>query len=129
MVGSVRLSDWYIRQPESLASIESNFNSRSMISMRSIDSENQEGKDLCGASFFFLRLVYFAGIDTLVSDLLWSDPVEDETADGLTAEEMKEWYDVEFIENGERGCSYLYGHKATMEFLRNNRVDSIIRYA
>lgn len=35
---------------------------------------------------------------------MWSDPLEDNTAQGLSATDMQEWLEVEFVENPYRGC-------------------------
>lgn len=60
-------------------------------------------------------------------DLVWSDPLEEETGEGLCPEEMQEWYDVEFVENPTRGCGYVFGCKAIETFLYTNTLLSIIR--
>uniref|UniRef100_A0A6B2L2G1 Serine/threonine specific protein phosphatases domain-containing protein n=1 Tax=Arcella intermedia TaxID=1963864 RepID=A0A6B2L2G1_9EUKA len=60
-------------------------------------------------------------------DLLWSDPLEDGTANNLPPSEMEEWYAVEFFENENRGAGYIFGYTAVMQFLKRNNVTSIIR--
>lgn len=35
---------------------------------------------------------------------MWSDPLEDNTAKGLSESDMREWLEVEFVENPYRGC-------------------------
>jgi diadenosine tetraphosphatase ApaH/serine/threonine PP2A family protein phosphatase len=60
-------------------------------------------------------------------DILWSDPLSDETGEGLTPSEMQEWYDVRYEPNPERGCGYIFGYAATAEFLQENKITSIIR--
>mmetsp|Transcript_29884 Transcript_29884/g.33353 ORF Transcript_29884/g.33353 Transcript_29884/m.33353 type:complete len:550 (+) Transcript_29884:1-1650(+) len=60
-------------------------------------------------------------------DLLWSDPLEDDTAVGLTEDEMGEWYDVSYEENPTRGCGYIFGYTATVKFLQENNILAIIR--
>jgi serine/threonine-protein phosphatase 2B catalytic subunit len=51
------------------------------------------------------------------SDLLWSDPYEedDDPVDG------------EFLPNDLRGCSYFYTREAVSYFLRTNNLLSLIR--
>lgn len=53
----------------------------------------------------------------LFCDLLWSDPVDNDS--GQCPERYKE--------NEVRGCSYLYGSSAVNTFLRRNRLLSILR--
>lgn len=60
-------------------------------------------------------------------DLLWSDPLEEDTSFGLKEEEMKEWYDVRFVENPTRGCGFVFGFASTIEFLEHNQLTAIIR--
>jgi serine/threonine-protein phosphatase 2B catalytic subunit len=50
-------------------------------------------------------------------DLLWSDPMENYSAD---AKELFEYNDV-------RGCSYQYGFKAVVDFLDRNDLLSVVR--
>jgi hypothetical protein len=47
----------------------------------------------------------------LISDLLWSDPIEDEEAEDLDEDDLKEWQQIEFKPNRARGCSVVYGYK------------------
>lgn len=51
-------------------------------------------------------------------DILWSDPVEDES----DASEM-----VTYIPNTTRGCSFFFGHEAVRQFLEENHLLSILR--
>lgn len=60
-------------------------------------------------------------------DLIWSDPIEEDTAEGLTEEEMEEWYDVQFVENPTRGCGFIFGYAAVMQFLEANNLLLIVR--
>jgi len=62
------------------------------------------------------------------SDILWSDPLEDETGNGLDPDTMQEWYAVEYEPNPTRGCGYVFGYKATIDFLERNQLTSVIRY-
>lgn len=60
-------------------------------------------------------------------DLLWSDPIEEETADDLEEDEMQDWYNVEYVENPHRGCGYIFGYKAAVDFLENNHLTALVR--
>jgi diadenosine tetraphosphatase ApaH/serine/threonine PP2A family protein phosphatase len=60
-------------------------------------------------------------------DLTWSDPLEDETGEGLSAEDTQEWFDVKYVENPTRGCGYVFGYSATREFLEINSLATIVR--
>jgi serine/threonine-protein phosphatase 2B catalytic subunit len=60
-------------------------------------------------------------------DLLWSDPLDDALAQQLRDDEMGEWFDLAFEDNPDRGCSFVFGHKAAAEFLERNGMTSIIR--
>eukprot|EP01098_Paradermamoeba_levis_P000093 TRINITY_DN100_c0_g1_i1.p1 TRINITY_DN100_c0_g1~~TRINITY_DN100_c0_g1_i1.p1 ORF type:complete len:536 (-),score=144.12 TRINITY_DN100_c0_g1_i1:121-1641(-) len=60
-------------------------------------------------------------------DLIWSDPIEEGTAEGLTEEELDEWFDVQFVENPTRGCGYIFGYAAAIQFCEDNNLISIIR--
>jgi len=60
-------------------------------------------------------------------DILWSDPLEDGTANNLQPSELEEWYAVEYFENENRGAGYIFGYTAVMEFLKTNNLASIIR--
>lgn len=53
----------------------------------------------------------------LICDILWSDPVDDSTG------EINEKFQV----NDNRGCSYYFGNKALSEFLKRNKLLTIIR--
>jgi len=60
-------------------------------------------------------------------DLLWSDPLEEETAKGLSADDMLEWYNVEYIHNPTRGAGFIFGYRAIVDFLTTNNLVSLIR--
>lgn len=60
-------------------------------------------------------------------DLLWSDPIEEDTAAGLSASDMEEWFEVTYVENASRGCGWVFGYAATREFIDNNNITAIIR--
>ena len=55
-------------------------------------------------------------LDGLFCDLLWADPLDDETANSK-----------EFVDNEERECSYLFGKKPCKKFLDNNNLMTILR--
>lgn len=60
-------------------------------------------------------------------DILWSDPLEEDTADGLDESEMDEWFSVDYVENPTRGCGYVFGYTAIREFLERNNITSLLR--
>lgn len=55
-------------------------------------------------------------LDGLFCDLLWSDPAEDDLANK-----------VDFIDNEERECSYVFGKKHTKKILDTNNLMTIVR--
>jgi serine/threonine-protein phosphatase 2B catalytic subunit len=50
-------------------------------------------------------------------DILWSDPVENVLGD----------QSKEYIKNTKRGCSFTYGKRAVMNFLKRNNLKTLIR--
>ena len=60
-------------------------------------------------------------------DLLWSDPLGEDTAIDLREEEWEEWWGVEYERNPTRGCGYVFGYKALREFLDGNGFVSVVR--
>jgi diadenosine tetraphosphatase ApaH/serine/threonine PP2A family protein phosphatase len=58
---------------------------------------------------------------------MWSDPLEDNTAQGLSEADHREWLEVEFVENPYRGCGQVYGYAAINRFLRDNELTMIVR--
>lgn len=60
-------------------------------------------------------------------DLLWSDPIEEDSAEGLGEEEMERWYNIRYMENPTRGCGYVFGFSAVAEFLDRNDLLSVVR--
>ncbi|PVF99858.1 Metallo-dependent phosphatase [Serendipita vermifera] len=52
----------------------------------------------------------------LMCDLLWSDPARDHSHE-----------EIDYVENGQRGCSYYFGYKAIRRFLDVNRLTLVIR--
>eukprot|EP01126_Amoeba_proteus_P050165 TRINITY_DN5906_c0_g1_i5.p1 TRINITY_DN5906_c0_g1~~TRINITY_DN5906_c0_g1_i5.p1 ORF type:complete len:491 (-),score=90.58 TRINITY_DN5906_c0_g1_i5:79-1347(-) len=60
-------------------------------------------------------------------DLIWSDPLEECTGQGLPDSGMKEWFDVEFVHNPTRGVGQVYGFRALTYFLADNGLTGIIR--
>eukprot|EP01103_Thecamoeba_quadrilineata_P002841 TRINITY_DN12704_c0_g1_i1.p1 TRINITY_DN12704_c0_g1~~TRINITY_DN12704_c0_g1_i1.p1 ORF type:complete len:757 (+),score=187.42 TRINITY_DN12704_c0_g1_i1:31-2271(+) len=64
----------------------------------------------------------------LLTDLLWSDPLGEETTKFLRRpEEMEEWREIDFLPNPVRGCGNYYGRASAEQFLRDNDVQMIIR--
>eukprot|EP00347_Sterkiella_histriomuscorum_P009810 403339803 len=53
----------------------------------------------------------------LFTDLMWSDPVENETG----------YQDQDFKKNNKRNCSYLFGSSAANNFLENNNLLCVVR--
>jgi serine/threonine-protein phosphatase 2B catalytic subunit len=62
-----------------------------------------------------------------ICDLMWSDPLEDNTAQGLSEADHREWLEVEFVENPYRGCGQVYGYAAINRFLCDNELTMIVR--
>jgi serine/threonine-protein phosphatase 2B catalytic subunit len=60
-------------------------------------------------------------------DFLWSDPLSEDTAQGLSQSDMQEWYDVDYCENPTRGVGQVFGYKAVKNFLSDNDLVGIIR--
>ncbi len=63
----------------------------------------------------------------LLCDLLWSDPIDETTGEGLDANEMLEWDSVDYVPNPDRGCSWVFGYSAIAEFLDQLNLVSVIR--
>mmetsp|Transcript_28421 Transcript_28421/g.71387 ORF Transcript_28421/g.71387 Transcript_28421/m.71387 type:complete len:905 (-) Transcript_28421:113-2827(-) len=63
----------------------------------------------------------------VLCDLLWSDPLPENTADGLDAAEMPEWFAVDFEPNPDRGCGQVFGFQALDRFLRANDLLCVVR--
>lgn len=63
----------------------------------------------------------------LLCDLLWADPIDETTGDGLDEEEMLEWDSVDYVANPDRGCSWVFGYSAIAEFLEQLNLVSVIR--
>jgi len=59
-------------------------------------------------------------MEGVVSDCLWSDPLGDDTAEGLDDETMVEWFSVEFEPNPDRGCGMVFGYQGLVNFLEKN---------
>ena len=63
-----------------------------------------------------------------MTDLLWSDPLEEDSGHGLDAAELAEWHAVEFVHpNPTRGVGHVFGFAATQRFLQDNGLVAIIR--
>ncbi|KAL7720073.1 Serine/threonine-protein phosphatase [Entamoeba marina] len=67
--------------------------------------------------------------DGLFCDLLWADPIRYETYEYLydTREIDSDWYELTYIPNTDRGCSYFYGYEAVLQFLESNEIKAIVR--
>jgi diadenosine tetraphosphatase ApaH/serine/threonine PP2A family protein phosphatase len=63
----------------------------------------------------------------LLCDLLWSDPIDEATGDGLDAQERLEWDSVDYVPNPDRGCSWVFGYSAITEFLEQLNLVSVVR--
>eukprot|EP00727_Mastigamoeba_balamuthi_P009331 m51a1_g502 hypothetical protein (729) ;mRNA; f:281034-283727 len=63
----------------------------------------------------------------LFCDVLWSDPLGDDTAEGLSEADLEEWRAVSFVPNPDRGCSYVYGYAAVLPFCRDNGIATLVR--
>ncbi|ELP93067.1 serine/threonine protein phosphatase 2B catalytic subunit gamma isoform, putative [Entamoeba invadens IP1] len=63
------------------------------------------------------------------SDMLWSDPLMYETYDEKyeNGEINDDWFDVTYLHNDSRDCSYFYGYEAIVTFLENNDLRALIR--
>ena len=72
------------------------------------------------------RFVEPAG-EGIMCDLLWADPIDEATGEGLTEEEMLEWDSVDYIANPDRGCSWIFGYSGILEFLQTHNLVSVIR--
>eukprot|EP01102_Stenamoeba_stenopodia_P022553 TRINITY_DN9459_c0_g1_i1.p1 TRINITY_DN9459_c0_g1~~TRINITY_DN9459_c0_g1_i1.p1 ORF type:complete len:630 (-),score=179.70 TRINITY_DN9459_c0_g1_i1:48-1937(-) len=65
--------------------------------------------------------------DGAFADLLWSDPIEDGSAVGLSNAEMEDWWKVDYSPNTARGTSCMYYYHAALEFCNRNNIVSVIR--
>jgi serine/threonine-protein phosphatase 2B catalytic subunit len=60
--------------------------------------------------------------------LLWSDPIEAESANICeTPEDWAEWYALEYENNEARGCGYVTGYTAVDKFLKDNQLSCVLR--
>ncbi|KAL7721279.1 Serine/threonine-protein phosphatase [Entamoeba marina] len=62
-----------------------------------------------------------------LSDILWSDPMDEPSEDQLDIATTNEWLDIEFLDNASRMTSYLYGAKSLLRFLEDNNLTCIVR--
>ena len=62
-----------------------------------------------------------------LSDILWSDPLDEPPEDELDSETAEGWLNIDFMDNQSRMTSYLYGAKGLMPFLDNNNLTCIVR--
>ncbi|ELP93223.1 serine/threonine protein phosphatase 2B catalytic subunit A1, putative [Entamoeba invadens IP1] len=62
-------------------------------------------------------------------DLLWSDPLQYEVYDEKyeNGDINDDWFDVNYLPNKSRECSYFYGYNAVVNFLQDNDLRAIIR--
>eukprot|EP01124_Arcella_intermedia_P019310 TRINITY_DN2661_c0_g1_i1.p1 TRINITY_DN2661_c0_g1~~TRINITY_DN2661_c0_g1_i1.p1 ORF type:complete len:605 (+),score=105.52 TRINITY_DN2661_c0_g1_i1:93-1907(+) len=67
------------------------------------------------------------GKQGLLCDILWSDPMPEDTGVGLDEKDLKEWLDVEYFPNSTRGVGCFFGHKAISLFLSSNGLAGLIR--
>ena len=65
--------------------------------------------------------------DGPLCDLLWSDPAEEETGEGLDEADMKAWLAARYVENPTRGCGYVFGYAAVRDFCDSNGLVSVVR--
>ncbi|ELP93203.1 calcineurin catalytic subunit A, putative, partial [Entamoeba invadens IP1] len=75
------------------------------------------------------RFVEVPTEDCAFSDLLWSDPLQYEVYDEKyeNGDINDDWFDVNYLPNESRECSYYYGYNAVRSFLMNNDLRAIIR--
>ena len=62
-------------------------------------------------------------------DLLWADPLQYEVYEEKydEGEVDDDWFDVDFLDNTVRNCSFFFGYKSVLRFLQNNNLRAIIR--
>jgi len=60
-----------------------------------------------------------------ICDLLWSDPVLED--DEMTARDIIEFREIDYVDNVERGIGYFFGYKAITQFLLKNNLVSVVR--
>ena len=65
--------------------------------------------------------------DAGLLDLLWSDPISEETIDAMSDEDYEAYMNIEWKSNPARGCSFAFGYKAVREFLDKNGLVCIVR--
>eukprot|EP00727_Mastigamoeba_balamuthi_P012495 m51a1_g7869 putative calcineurin catalytic subunit (511) ;mRNA; f:327-3715 len=63
----------------------------------------------------------------LFTDLLWSDPVSEETAFGLVGEELINWRGITYVDNSLQGCGCVFGLTALSTFLADNGLACVVR--
>ncbi|ELP94550.1 serine/threonine protein phosphatase 2B catalytic subunit, putative [Entamoeba invadens IP1] len=62
-----------------------------------------------------------------LSDILWSDPIDEPTEDELDSESAENWLSIDFVENTSRMTSVMYGAKSLLSFLEKNNITCIVR--
>mmetsp|Transcript_33185 Transcript_33185/g.93006 ORF Transcript_33185/g.93006 Transcript_33185/m.93006 type:complete len:520 (-) Transcript_33185:72-1631(-) len=60
-------------------------------------------------------------------DLLWSDPMDEATAEYLEDDALEAWYAIEYTDNPTRGCGWVFGGQAVDDFLMENDLLTIVR--
>jgi serine/threonine-protein phosphatase 2B catalytic subunit len=60
-------------------------------------------------------------------DLLWSDPLGDDTAEDLSGDEFNDWWGLDFCKNPSRGCAFVFGYKSLRRFLDANDLVCLVR--
>lgn len=60
-------------------------------------------------------------------DILWSDPISENSVDEMGDEVFEEFLKVSWKPNPARGCSYCFGYSAVKEFLNKNGLVCIVR--
>ena len=60
-------------------------------------------------------------------DLLWSDPMDEATAEYLEDDALEAWYAIEYTDNPQRGCGWVFGGQAVDDFLMDNDLLMIVR--
>lgn len=60
-------------------------------------------------------------------DLIWSDPMDEATAEYLEDDALEAWYAIEYTDNPTRGCGWVFGGQAVDDFLMDNNLLTIVR--
>ena len=100
--------------------------------------ENDQGTILCmhgGLSPSIKSIEEIDQIDRVMEppaegpmcDLLWSDPMDEATAEYLEDDALEAWYAIEYTDNPTRGCGWVFGGQAVDDFLMDNDLLTIVR--